>query len=112
MIRVSDLVQPFLMICCIILALCAIGSLARAIKGPRYTDRLVAVNMIGTMVIAMMCILSVYLGQSFLVDVAIVYALLSALAVIVLSRLVMVRRYGQIDQDGDKPVLDDWRSEV
>jgi|LSQX01.3.fsa_nt_gb multicomponent Na+:H+ antiporter subunit F len=111
MTKLSEFVPYFLMTCCIILALCAIAALIRAIKGPRYTDRLVAGNMIGTMVIATMCILSVYLGQSFLVDVAIVYALLSALAVIVLSRLIIVRRYEQIDKEGGQPVLDDWRQE-
>ena len=65
--------------------------LIRAIKGPRFTDRLVAVNMIGTMTITIMCLLSVYFEQSFLVDISIIYALLSFITVVVLSRLVIIR---------------------
>ncbi|MBQ9833085.1 MAG: sodium:proton antiporter [Clostridia bacterium] len=67
----------------------------RAVKGPRFTDRIVAVNIIGTLTIIIMCILSVYFKQDFLVDIAIVYALLSFIAVVVLTRLVIVRRRAQ-----------------
>jgi multicomponent Na+:H+ antiporter subunit F len=103
----NNILSGFLLLCCILLAFTAIASLIRAIRGPRFTDRLMAVNMIGTMVIAMMCILSVYLKQSFLIDVAIVYALLSALSVFVLARLVIVRRYGQIEREKSTPILEE-----
>jgi len=102
----NNVISGFLMLCCILLALAAIASLIRAIRGPRFTDRLMAVNMIGTMIIAMMCILSVFLKQSFLIDVAIVYALLSVLSVVVLSRLVIVRRFGQIERENSTPILE------
>ena len=42
----------------------------RAIKGPRIADRIVAINMIGTMVIITICILALYLKESYLVDVS------------------------------------------
>ena len=45
-----------------------------------------------TMVVAVISILSVWLGEDYLVDVALVYALLSFLTVVVLSRLVLSRR--------------------
>ena len=64
----------------------------RAIKGPRFTDRVVAGNMISTMIIVILSILSVYMEEPFLVDVAIVYAMLSFITVVVLCRLVIVRR--------------------
>ncbi|MCI2057471.1 MAG: monovalent cation/H+ antiporter complex subunit F [Oscillibacter sp.] len=67
------------------------AALVRAILGPRFTDRIIAVNMINTMVVAIICILSVYLKEEFLVDVALVYALLSFLTVTVLARMVIVR---------------------
>lgn len=66
--------------------------LIRSILGPRFTDRVVAVNVLNTMVVAVISILSVWLGEDYLVDVALVYALLSFLAVVVLSRLVLSRR--------------------
>ena len=61
--------------------------LARAIKGPRITDRIVAINMIGTMVIIIICMLALYLKESYLVDVALIYAMISFLAVIVLCKV-------------------------
>ena len=36
---------------------------ARAVRGPRFTDRIVAINMIGTMTTAIICILSAYLKE-------------------------------------------------
>ena len=75
----------------IFLSVMVLLCLIRAIKGPRFTDRLVAVNMIGTMTITIMCLLSVYFDQAFLVDISIIYALLSFITVVVLSRLVIIR---------------------
>ena len=51
-----------------------------------------AVNVISTLVIAELVLLSVWLREDFLVDVALVFALLSFLAVVVVSRLVAARR--------------------
>lgn len=76
----------------ILLAFLALAALVRAIRGPRFTDRVIAVNMINTMVVAMICILSVFLKEDFLVDVALIYALLSFLTVIVLAQLIIIRR--------------------
>lgn len=50
-----------------------------------------AVNVISTLVIAELVLLSVWLREDFLVDVALVFALLSFLAVVVVSRLVAAR---------------------
>lgn len=77
----------------IVLALLALATLVRAVLGPRFTDRVIAVNMINTMVVAEICILSVWLREDYLVDVALLYALLSFLTVVVLHRLVMARRH-------------------
>jgi hypothetical protein len=49
---------------------------------------------IGTMFKAMMCILSVYLKQSFLIEVAFLCAVKRFIG-FVLARLVIVRRYGK-----------------
>lgn len=61
--------------------------LIRAIKGPRIADRVLAVNMMGTMVMVMIAILGQYLGESYLVDICLIYAMISFLAVIVLSKV-------------------------
>ncbi len=88
----TDIAKEILLGCVILLAVLIFFCMLRAIKGPRFTDRIVAGNMISTMVIVIISILSVYLDEPFLVDVAIVYAMLSFLMVVVLSRIVIVRR--------------------
>ena len=74
------------------LALLILATLVRAVLGPRFTDRIVAVNVISTLVIAELMLLSVWLREDFLVDIALVFALLSFLAVVVASRLVIIRQ--------------------
>ena len=95
----SNWLSGFLIGCCCILGVAVILCMIRAFKGPRFTDRVVSVNMIGTITIAIMAILSVWMDADFLVDVCIVYALLSFIAVIVLTRLVIIRRRGQMEKD-------------
>lgn len=77
----------FLIGCMCLLTLATLVCLALAIRGPRYTDRMIALNMICTLVILMVCLLSYLLGQSYLVDVAILYGLLNLLAVAILCRI-------------------------
>ena len=76
----------------VVLALLILATLVRAVLGPRFTDRIVAVNVISTLVIAELMLLCVWLREDFLVDIALVFALLSFLAVVVASRLVIIRQ--------------------
>ena len=69
--------------------ICIFFCLIRAIKGPRTSDRIVAVNMIGTMTIIIVAILSIYLKESYLLDICLIYAMLSFLAVVVLTKVYM-----------------------
>ena len=75
----------------VVIALLILATLVRAVLGPRFTDRIVAVNVISTLVIAELMLLSVWLREDFLVDIALVFALLSFLAVVVAARLVITR---------------------
>ncbi len=70
-------------------AICIFCCLIRAIKGPRTMDRILAINMIGTMTIIIIAVLSLYLEESFLLDIDLIYALLSFLAVVVLTKVYM-----------------------
>ncbi len=73
----------------IVLAVLILLCLARAIIGPRIADRIVAVNMMGTMVIVMIAILALMLGEGYLADICIIYAMISFLAVIILTKVYM-----------------------
>ena len=61
--------------------------LIRAIIGPRVTDRILAINMIGTMVICSIVILSRLFEASYLIDVALIYAMVSFIAVLILATI-------------------------
>ena len=71
----------------IILALMLILCLFRAIVGPRMADRLIAINMMGAMVMTIICIMALILKESSLVDICLIYALISFLAVVVLTKV-------------------------
>lgn len=73
--------------CIIIFALLICCCLYRVIRGPRTADRIVGVNMIGTMTIMIIAILSALLGESYLLDVCLIYAMISFLAVVVLIKV-------------------------
>lgn len=71
----------------IFLAIALVLCLIRAIIGPRVADRLVAVNMMGTMIMVIIGILSVKMQEGYLVDICLIYAMISFLAVVVLTKV-------------------------
>lgn len=73
----------------IVLAVLVVLCLVRAIIGPRVADRIVSVNMTGTMVIVMIAILALMLEEGYLADICLIYAMISFLAVIVLVKVYM-----------------------
>lgn len=73
----------------IFLAVMVVLCLIRAIIGPKIADRIVAINMMGTMVMVMIAVLAVMLEEGYLADICIIYAMISFLAVIVLTKVYM-----------------------
>ncbi len=71
----------------IVLALLVFAVFIRVIKGPLMADRIIGINSVGTLVIMIICILSRYLKEDYLLDVAVLYALISFLAVVVLTKI-------------------------
>ena len=69
------------------LALLMLLSLIRCLLGPRISDRVLAINMIGTIALVMIGVMTAFLKEGFLADIAMIYALLSFLAVVVLCKV-------------------------
>ena len=61
-------------------------ALVRVAKGPTAPDRLVGLDAINTLVIAVMVLLAAAFRETWLVDVAIVYALLSFVGTLFFAR--------------------------
>lgn len=79
--------ELFLTIISIILSVGIVAALVRAMIGPRIADRIVAINMIGSLTISLIAILSVMLHEGYLLDVCLIYVLISFLSVVVLTNI-------------------------
>ena len=73
--------------------------LMRAALGPRFSDRIIAANIIGTKIILLIAVLSLVIGQSYLVDICLIYAVISFLSVVVLARSVLEKK--ELDSESD-----------
>ena len=104
--------QGMYIIVLVTLAIMLFACLIRAVRGPRVADRIVAVNMMGTMVMVMIAVLSLFLKEGFLVDICLIYAMVSFLAVIVITKVyigVYEEKYrcmnesNEKNEEGEKP---------
>ena len=71
----------------ILLGLALLASLVRAIRGPRTADRVMGVNMMGSLTIMALILRSRLLEQDWLLDVALIYAMISFISLVVLTRI-------------------------
>ena len=80
-----------------VLGLIGLGCIAALVYGlisKRFTDKLVAVNLVTVLSVNATCMLAAYLKQEYILDIALVYALLSFVAVVVLSKLLTEKNRG------------------
>ena len=85
----SELYNILYTVALVVIGLLIIACLVRAIRGPRIADRVIAANMTGTLIVITICILSFLMGEGDLVDIAIIYTMLSFLAVVLLTKVYM-----------------------
>lgn len=85
----SELYNILYTIALVVIGLLIIACLVRAIRGPRIADRVIAANMTGTLIVITICILSFLMNEGYLVDIAIIYTMLSFLAVVLLTKVYM-----------------------
>jgi multicomponent Na+:H+ antiporter subunit F len=72
----------------IVLAILALLALVRVYLGPSLPDRVVAVDAINSVTIAIMLLLGVVYKQLIFIDVAIVYALLSFVSTLYIAKYI------------------------
>jgi len=66
----------------------------RAVKGPKAADRLIAINVIGTKTVVLICIISFILKETYFIDVVLVYGLISFISSLVIARHIEGGRSG------------------
>lgn len=96
--------HSFLIIVLIVIAILLFACLVRSILGPRIADRIVSVNMIGTMVVVMIAIASQMLHEDYLMDICLIYAMMSFLAVVVITKMYLgiYREKSNEEEKGEK----------
>lgn len=70
------------------LSITIMGCIYRAIIGPNSADRLIAINVISTKTIILILMVSFILKETYFVDVALVYALISFIASVVIANYI------------------------
>ena len=83
----SQALQTILIIAMAVLALSMAASLIRTVIGPSVTDRIMGINMINTQVILFILVLSLFLGEGSLVDIALIYGMIGFVAVVVFCKI-------------------------
>ena len=89
---VMTLKNALLVVNAVFLSVSVFICLFRASLGPRYTDRIIASSVIGTKVILLIAVLSVVVGNDYLVDICLIYAIINFLSVVVLARSVLEKK--------------------
>jgi multicomponent Na+:H+ antiporter subunit F len=72
----------------VVLIILMIGAIIRLFIGPTLPDRIIAVDTINTMTVAVLIVLAVYYQQFIFIDVAIVYALLSFVSTLYFAKII------------------------
>ena len=87
----------------IALMICAV--LIRAILGPRFTDRIVAVDAMCSLGTIAIVLLFYIFNDKGLLDIALVYAMVGFLAVVVLTKSYLLAYNDRISDKGQNPTL-------
>jgi len=80
------MLTEFLIGTCVALVVLTFACLGRAVAGPTAIDRLLSINIIGTKTVAIISVISFVFNETFFLDVAIVYALISFLMTISVAK--------------------------
>ncbi len=86
---INQIVSISFTVVLVILSIMLFFCLLRACLGPTVADRLVSINMMGTIVIVIIAILAIMMNEGYLADISLIYAMISFLAVIVLSKVII-----------------------
>ncbi len=84
--------ETILIITSVIIGISALLCLYRIARGPTLPDRIMAINVIGTTTAVMLVLIAVQVGQPFVIDIALTYAMLGFLVTIIASRYLTTGR--------------------
>jgi len=92
----TPLLPPeFLLVAAAALMLASFLCLYRIGRGPTAPDRTVAIDILGTLVVGFCCVMALWTGQDFYMNIAIAWALLSFIGTIALAKYLEGRYYDE-----------------
>lgn len=71
-----------------VLALLTIGGIFRVVVGPTIWDRLLGLNLVSSKIIMAIIVFALMIQRTFLLDIAIVYALLGFIGSVLIARFI------------------------
>ncbi len=77
---------PFYLRCLHTLLLCCFMVLFRIIKGPSFADRILGIDILGTLIVGFCGILQVHTGRSWYIDIGVAWALQSFITTLAFSK--------------------------
>lgn len=83
-------------------AVAMVLTLIRCITGKRIVDRIICVNMMCNEATLAIAILALYMKQSYLLDVCLIYVMLSFLAVLILTKVFITVYLKQKQKEGEE----------
>ena len=81
-------------------------ALARALLGPTVYDRILAVNVFGTLTVLLIAVLGFVTGRPDFLDIALVYAFINFIGVIAVLKFIRYGDMGWPRNDPDEPQSD------
>ena len=76
-----------------VLLFCSLLCLYRIGKGPSAPDRTVAIDIFGTLVVGFCCVVALWTGQEYYMNIAIAWALISFVGTLALAKYLEGRTY-------------------
>ena len=79
----------------LLLAVAALISAVRLLLGPTFSDRVISIDAISSIVVAVIVLLSIGYSSQMLIDIAIVYAMISFVGTLAISKYLMGKKMSE-----------------
>lgn len=85
----------------IILGIASLVAMIRSVTGKTMINRFIGINILTTLIAVVICVLALFLNESYLPDIAVVYVMLSCIATMLLNKLYinLFRKNGRKKED-------------
>ena len=96
------MIDSILALVMLLVGTAAILAMIRAMRGPQALDRVLAVNVIGTLAVLAICLYGFISGRPIFLDIALLYALINFIGVIAILKFFRVGTLGDHAPKGEE----------